>query len=371
MNSFIWEISKSPYQSEFLSETLEFGKHNPIFLIDQFGGKRPAIINKEFLTRGSINFSMFPTSLLDSNVLDQLDKFVQKGKATDGFLSFLRFLTLRGWDSSAIFYYLEHFSKSPIEDFKKNAIRRTESLLKIHSMDDSHFLQTGEIIPNADSIKYYTTTSGVSTLYEVAEKRVKYFIDSYSKTSLISMIEATEIALIKMVLIRKYEMRKSSVVEQYNEFIRFLKDDLGIMLAREAHLAIHYFCDNAGRLLGIQSTTSKEKAVSIIKSTAWDIYLLRMPEIMFSESPSEVCISYVSTQEKQLQALARLFTLERIECFNNSCLTPVVGFSMVGVPESIQSEIGDQLLPVNNGKIKTLPAGLNQALFKQLELFCA
>jgi hypothetical protein len=369
--SFFWEISKSPYKSKFLSETLEFGVDHPVFLLDQFCGNQPALINQEFLETGRLKFDMYPTTLLDSNVLDQLDKFVQKGKTTDGFLDFLMFITQRGWDSSALFYYLEHYSKSNIDDFKKNAIRRTESLLKIHSMDDSHFIKTGEVIPNIEAVEHYKKSSDASSLYEVAEKRVESFISNYSKSSLTSMIEATEIALIKMVLIRKSEMNRSSIIEQYNEFIRFLKDDLGIMLAREAHLSVHYFCDNAGRLLGIQSTTPKEKAVAIIKSTAWDIYLLRMPEIMFPASPSEVCISYVSTQEKQLQALARLFSLERIESFTNSSITPIVGFSMEGIPEHIQVEIPDHLLPVNATKSVSLPIGLKQALYSQLEVFCA
>ena len=369
--SFLWEVARSPYKSEFLCENLQFGTQNPLFLIDQFGGKRPAIINKEFLEQGSIQFQMFPSTLLDSNVLDQLDKFVQKGHATDGFLEFLRFLAQRKWDSSAMFYYLEHFSKSSLDDFRKNAIRRTESLLKIHSMDDSYFVKTGQLIPNGKVVEHYLSSSGAKTLLEIAEQRVEYFIQSYRKSDLIAMIEATEIALVKMVLVRKSEMKEASPVEQYNELKRFLINDLGILLAREAHLALHYFCDNAGRLLGIQSNTSKEKAISIIKSTAWDIYLLRMPEIMFSESPSEVCISYVSTQEKQLQALAKFFSIERIECFRNSGLTPIVGFSMAGIPETVSKQIEDEIRPVNNSKIRTIPMGLNQALFDQLKRFCA
>ncbi|MGF1836834.1 hypothetical protein [Photobacterium sanguinicancri] len=159
--SFYWEVSKSPYQSEFLNETLEFGIDNPVFLLDQFSGKRPVLINEEFLIKEHLEFEYFPTALLDSNVLDQLDqldqldKFIQKGTTTDGFLDFLKFITEKGWDSSALFYYLEHYSKSPIDDFKKNAIRRTEALLTIHSMDDKHFLKTGEVIPNLEAVEYY------------------------------------------------------------------------------------------------------------------------------------------------------------------------------------------------------------------------
>lgn len=350
---------------------MQFGTSNPIFLVDQFNGKRPVIINREFIEQGSIKFGMFPSALLDSNILGQLDRFVLKGHGTDGFLAFLRFLAQRRWDSCPMFYYLEHYSKSSLEDFKKNAIRRTESLLKIHSMDDPHFVKTGQLIPNEASVEQYLSSSGAKSLYEVAEDRVDSFIRRYSKSELLTMIEAIETALIKMVLIRKFELKKSAPVEQYREFMRFLKNDLGGLLGREAHLAIHYFCDNAGRLLGIQPNTPKQKAKSIIKSTAWDMYLLRMPEIMFSDSPSEVCISYVATQEKQLQALAKLFSIERIQSFRDSGATPVVGFNTSGLPKVVKEQIDDELLPVSSDKNKRVPTGLNQALFNQLERFCA
>ena len=350
---------------------MQFGTSNPIFLVDQFEGKRPAIINRKFIEQGSIQFGMFPSALLDSNVLDQLDRFVQKGDATDGLIDLLHFLAQRSWDSSPMFYYLEHFSKSSLDDFRKNAIRRTESLLKVHSMNDAHFVETGQLIPNEEAVEHYLSSAGTKSLKEVAENRVEHFIQGYSKAALLTMIEAIEIALVKMVLIRKSELKGESPIEQYREFLRFQKNDLGMLLAREAHLAIHYFCDKAGRLLGIQSNTPKDKAKSIIKSTAWDIYLLRMPEIMFSESPSEVCISYVTTQEKQLQALAQLFSIERIECFREVGLTPVVGFTTSGLPKKVRDEIEDELQPVGSQKIERVPTGLNQALFNQLERFCA
>lgn len=369
--SFIWEISASPYQSEFLRESIQFGTSNPIFLVDQFGGKRPAIFNKEFIEQGSIQFGMYPSALLDSNIIDQLDRFVLKGHTTDGFICFLRFLSQRRWDSSPIFYYLEHFSKSSLDDFRKNAVRRTESLLKVHSMNDSHFIETGQLIADEKAVAHYFSTSGATSLKEVAEKRVERFIQRHSKATLLSMIEAIEIALLKMVLIRKFEYNGASPAQQYREFMRFLKNDLGMLLGREAHLAIHYFCDNAGRLLGIQPNTPKEKAKSIIKSTAWDMYLLRLPEIMFSESPSEVCISYVATQEKQLQKLAQLFSIERIECFRKIGLTPTVGFSTSGLPQKVIDEIKYELHPIGDQKTKGVPTGLNQALFNQLERFCA
>jgi hypothetical protein len=313
---------------------------------------------------------MYPSALLDSNVVNLLDSFIQKGKTTDGFSEFLNFLIKKGWDFNLMFYYFEHFAKSPLEIFKSNAIRRTESLLKLHTMNEEHFLKTGEVTPNHTEVEHYTSLSDVNSLFEVAEGRVNDFISDYKNHPLSQMLEATEIALIKMVLIRKNELVKSSPVEQYNEYNKFLHNDLGILLGREAHLALHYFCDNAGRLLGIQANTAYEKAIFIVKSTAWDLFLLRMPEILFGESPKEVCISYIATQEKQLQELARLYAVERIESYSSVGILPSVSFNLSGIPETIQSQLSNGALKKPQDKKKTIPVGLHQVLCNELQRFC-
>ncbi|WP_208910498.1 hypothetical protein [Paracidovorax avenae] len=190
------------------------------------------------------------------------------------------------------------------------------------------------------------------------------------------MIEATRIALIKMILIHKCEQPKASPARKHEEFIRFLRKDLGIMLAREAHLALHYFCDRAGKLLGIQSNTSVEKALGTVRSTAWDIFLLRFPEILFSESPSELCISYVATQEKRLQEFARLFTIERVHSSSSSGLAPHVSYDLSGIPKDVINEIPADLgmpptlIDLSGRKAPSVPAGLLPALERELARFC-
>ena len=270
---FFWEIVGSPYPSSFLRNSKKFGEVDPIYLIDQFSGKRPALFNEKFISTGKVEFPMYASAILDSNIINAIDKKVSNNASFDGLESFLLFLIKNMWDFSPLFYYLEHYAKSSTSDFKKNAIRRTESLLKLHSMDEKNFLNTGQIILDSQAVDYYAQQSGVKTLAEVAESRVVSFIKQWDKRSLINMTEATQIALIKMVLIHKCEMHKSSAIQKQNELVRFLRNDLGIMLARESHLGRHYFCDLAGKLLGIQSSTSIEKALATIKSTAWDIFV--------------------------------------------------------------------------------------------------
>lgn len=374
--TFLWEVHHSPYPSQFLTGTRQFGESLPVYLVDQFEGRRPALLNDEFLRNGKITFGMYPSALLDSNILDAIDKQASGRVISDGLEGLLRFVVENGWDFSPMFYYMEHFAKSARHDFIPNAIRRTEALLRFQSMDEAHFLTTGEITPNPEAVMHYTSEVGVKTLEEVAEYRVTSFANEYDRHALVGMIEATQIALIKMVLLHKCEQPKASPARKHEEFIRFLRKDLGIMLAREAHLALHYFCDRAGKLLGIQSNTSVEKALSTVRSTAWDIFLLRFPEKLFSESPSELCIAYVATHEKRLQELARLFTIERIHSNSSGSLVPHVSYDLSGIPKDVIAEIPadcgmpPSLIDLSGRKTLSVPVGLLNALERELTRFC-
>jgi hypothetical protein len=317
-NAFIWEIYDSPYPSQFLSGTRKFGESFPLYLVDQFHGKRPMLINNDFLRQGKINFYMYPSAILDSNILSAINRRVSENVKLDGLEDFLKFLIIHKWDFSPMFYIFESFSKSLPSNFFRYAIKCGESLLRLQSMDEKHFLKTGEIIPDEDMVVHYIEEGGVKTLFELAERKVMSFVREYNPNGLAPMIEVTQIALIKMVLIHKYQHPKWSVARKYEEFITFLRNELGTMLAREAGLSLYYFCGQAGRLLGIESTQSFEDALNVIRATAWDIFLLRLPEKFISNTHEEICFPYIATQEKKLHEFAKLFITESIYCVGSN-----------------------------------------------------
>jgi len=372
-----WEIAGSPYPSKFLVGTKLFGQSNPVFLIDQFVGKRPLLLNEEFLSGAKIELRMWPSALMDSNLLNAIDKRVHKGVRHDGLDDFLRFVIRKRWDFNALFYYVEHFAKSQESFFIPNAIRRTEALLALHCMDEEHFLQAAGIRPNARVVEEVVSAHGLKNLAEVAEHRVRTFVGSYSRDALRSLLEATQIALMKMVLINKFELPKATPALKFKEFVTFLSQGLGVMLAREAHFAMHYFCDHAGSLLGIQSSTSGEKALKIVSSTAWDLYLLRFPEILLSDGKSDVCISYVATQEKRLHELGRLFSVQRINRGPSSHLTPEVRFDTSLLPKDFLLDVEDEFrshsesLGVRSRLNLAVPVGLKDALELELKRRCS
>ncbi|MNK26502.1 hypothetical protein D3C87_448400 [compost metagenome] len=329
MNKYLWEISQSPYKSDFLESTIGFGTKPDVMLIDLYSGKRPAFIDEKFITSGRRQFQLYPSALLDSNLADELVRLVNGKKVSEGFLQFFKFLTEKQWDFSLLFYYTEHFAKSgPSDNFFDNATRRTEALLRLQSMDEGRWLGTGEIIENPKAVEYYLRLESATSIAEAARNRVMRFTERRSITSLGNMIRAIEVALAKMVLIRKFDSKGNSSAEQWEEYKDFLKNELGVFMGREALLALHYFNDLAGKLLGTQSNTPWDTAYANIKSTAWDLYFLRFADQMFEWDGELLMLPYPATNERALANFAKLTKIERLVPTSSENLMPVVSYDL-------------------------------------------
>ncbi|MEE4885974.1 hypothetical protein V2K29_20215 [Pseudomonas alliivorans] len=359
-----WIITDSPYPSPYLADSKRFGEKETCYLIDQYSGKRPYLITAELFDKKKIDLKFIPNVLFDTNLAGPLYNLANGGKVSDGFMELIRFLTKSNWTYSLYFYYLEHYCKTSHEDFTKNAVARTHALLTLHSMNDQAFLSSGEIIPNREAVSYYLDSSGEKTLEDVARHRVKDFCSLHEKSQHTYMVEAIEICLIKMFFIRRFELAKSTPAEQFASFQTFMKNDLGIVMGRESHLAIHYFYDKAGRLLGIQPNTPFERARSILKSTSWDMMLLRFPELFMAHDPEEVEITYLATQERELAHLAELFSVDAIIRTPEKRVLPLIGYSLKNLPpEAI--ELSESLGRASVDRV-AIPAGLRDALLQEL-----
>lgn len=368
----VWDVASSPYESPFLKATQAFGESDPVFLIDQFSGKRPLLINEEFATSGTLRLAFFPTALLDSNITDALHRFVRQSTSTDGTMKFLRYIARNRWDYSLHFYYFENFAKANRAVFEHFATEKTESLLTLRSMDDEHFLKTGEIRTNSDAVAHFTSNHSAESLREVAEKQVKEFLDTFAIDPCKETIEAIRIVLMKLVLIDKREMPGKGVEQKFEELLRFMNHDLGIMLALEVNLGLYYFSGAAGRLLGVELNTPFHNAQKVFRSTSWDLFLLRLPELIFMESRDEVCVPYVATSEKRLQAFASLFTVNSIARPSAKALWPLIQFDLAELPgdalkaaDAFNATTLTKAAHIGHRQLK-VPVGLADALEREL-----
>lgn len=327
MNNFAWEITNSPYKSQHLEATLDFGLKPDVTLIDLYSGRQPSVIDATFLFSGKRSFQIGALALLDSNLADDLVGLADGRKISEGFLNFFTFLTKNGWDFSLSFYYQEHFAKSGASrNFFENAIRRTEALLKLQSMDEEEWLRSGKILENPEAVDYYLDMESASSMMEAARNRVTRVAEKFPINQLESMIRAIEIALAKMVLLRRFDRKGASSADQWAEYKDFLKNELGVFMGREALLALHYFNDLAGRLLGTQPNTPWDTARANIKSTAWDLYFLRFSDQMFEWDGEFLMLPYPATNERALANFAKLTKIERLIPTAPGSLTPVVSY---------------------------------------------
>lgn len=362
--NLIWEISQSPYNSQFITSSMDFGTEKKCYLIDQYSGKQPFIINKDFLQNGKISFPIFPSVLLDSNISDEIVNFVNKGECKDGVYELIKFMTEVNCDYSLLFYYLESLCKSENSDlFFKYATQSTECLLTLHSMDSKFFLETNKIQSNPEAVQHYLNTFQCKNLKEVSAKIVTDFLLKYSKSMINDQLTLIEIALIKILLIKKFEMKNASYQDQINSFISFFRDILKINPAREMQFAIHYFYDTKDQLLNIQGNTSFKKALSLIKSTAWDLYLLRFPELFFKFKNNELNIFYIATQEHSLAELAKLFSIQQIHIYNDK-IYPIIAYDMSKIPESFTPP---DMNKVDINRNFSLPTYLYESLINELK----
>lgn len=373
-HAYIWEVERSAKPSPFLQGSQVLGTSDKVHLIDQFKGRLPALVNEEFLQKQRLDVTFRPGFLLDSNMVDDIDRRVRGGKGGDGLEAFLNFALSRQWDVNPLFYCLEHLSKSSPDQFRKNAVRRVASIIHVHVADVDRFLDDGTLEPNPDAMAATLDAASAQSIEALAEMRVDSIIKRYDAAMLRDMLAASQIILIKMVLIEKQELPKATLEDKLDALHGFVESALGVQMAREAHLAAHYFAGLAGSLLGIQSTTSADRALRIVRSTAWDLFLLRFPEMTFQADSLDVDLMYVATKEVQLYQLGRLFSLEAIIGGETGPI-PVLSYDLWQIAEPARGRLAGLARRPQQPPTDRLPHGLPpyllEAIQRQLVAFCA
>jgi hypothetical protein len=225
--------------------------------------------------------------------------------------SLLIFLCRTGFDYNPTFYLMESLHKSSKENAKKNASLVLESILHLHSMDEEIFEEERKINLKPDAIKYYYENFCGKNLKECADNWLEEIESKYPREAFQEIIDLSYVCLLKMVLIHK--RRKGEMQLKLLEFENFLNDDLGVWLARERHLAMYYFAELLGSFINTQENMSVDKAKHDLKASAWDIYLLRQPEMLLKpENLPEINLGYICSSEKKIVFLGSLFDIDRI-----------------------------------------------------------
>jgi hypothetical protein len=354
-NAHFFEIAASPYPSFFYEESLFFGNDSHrIHIIDQFCGKRPALFNHQFCTNNSQLELMFWCSItLDSHIASLLHEYVEN----PGTLSPEKYQTAEAFilhlaetkcDFSPLFYVTEAYLKSTPEDFNRYVPKVLASILKLQAMCENTFIKERKIKLKPDAIAHYCNLYGEDNLDDCANAWVKKIASGINKKDTTHLIDFTYACLLKMVLIKFIDNK--GVVKKCEQFEKFMIDELGIRLARESGLALYYFSGLAGKLVNTQANMPLEHAIHDLRATAWDIFLLKMPETLLTPNYlPEINVSYVATSETKLYELGKLFDVQHLACRTDEEGTgiPLISLSMESISKKVDDIAIQKLIKAN------------------------
>lgn len=323
---------------------IEEGKQN-FAIIDSFDATDPVVFTHKFLVEHDGWVRFIAGFVLDSQVLDYLHRFVTdvqfrstpRGIATAKLVKVLAGYSKKGWDYNGFFYYMEAVAKVAFKEVLPYTQLYGTSMLRLQSMNDDVFLERGEIVPDPYKIEEHVERHG-NIPFSAASESIAKNIHANTITEVSVHIQATYACLLKIGLIHH---KKVDVTKKIEMFFDFLHNEIGVFMAVEAVLACLQFSGKGGSLIPIEAGARDVRKKLI--ASAWDVFLLRMPETLISsESNEHTSIYYVCTAEKALQEIGSMRVIRRVSSIPDGPGTlPISG----GFREDVLGQkIGSELL---------------------------
>lgn len=266
-----------------------------------------------------------PTVVLDSNIVSYLNQFVTKRQALQParrrvIERFLRFVISNGLDFNPFFYYLEGALENK-QPSHTSYLSSSESMLRLHTMDDQHFLSCGEIRIDPRLLELYRQKYDTDAIPEMAEKFTQSMI-APTDLQIEWIVKLTYAAIMKTALIHKSSRRE--VLGKYSELRDFMENTFNIALGRERIMAIEYFAGGFDDAIPVQYGASPERALARLRSTARDLLLLHLPEIMLVANVQDgVDVSSIATADRALARIAKASRINAVMAWAPNTRTPL------------------------------------------------
>jgi hypothetical protein len=296
----------------FLLSTLEFGSTFKIYLIDHYSAKMPLFLDY-YSARHKVQVNFIPTAVLDSQTVSLLVQYVESPNSLQeekikAVRSLITNFIFRGLDYNPCFYYMESVVRNKNKVISDYTFRSAKAMITLHSMDVSTFLQNGSVVIDERILQLYKDKYSCNTIEEVAYYNSQEVLQERNIFLLDNLVDVTYLLLLKMALIRKRSGK--GVIKKAAEFRDFMLNEFDVYFAREHQISWFYFSDLLDKFIPLQRNYKYPGILTKIRATAWDVLLLRLPEMMLSQgSPSEAVVPYVCSSEKSIKFLGDFFQL--------------------------------------------------------------
>lgn len=305
-------------ERKFPNKCTDFTDDNfSISIIDQFAGQIPFLLTKETLLK-QVTVKFVPMVLLDSNVLSNLHLFITQPARLNSsqrivIRGLLKFFALTYYDYNPAFYYMEAFGKNTEETFGKYAAEFSTTILQVQMMDKDHFINNNEVKPARDLFDEYAHRYGTKDLVTMGTRHME-------SQKLVLDKDKGEVDISYIILLKAAYIHKTSnkgIVSKFLAISEFIQECFGIVSWRDLAIALYYFSGKLDKFLPLQRGANFEAMQRSFYSTAWDVFLLRLPEMFLAAGDAEeTMLAYICTGERSLQYIGKKFGIREIYCYN-------------------------------------------------------
>lgn len=317
-----------------------------LHLLDLYHGRTPTLINSRTLTVGpDVQIALRLFVILDSNALSYVRQFLD-GRLLDPMSqvvrAFLRFTLERGLDPSPVFYLMESLARAEPSRWRERAGAFAAAIADLQTLDRDLFLNENCLASSLQARRNHLSSHGVEDSRELVTK----YTSSLSPQVVAgeeTQITRTYAALLKAMLLRA---GRSDLPTRLEALGTFMAARLGAVLGIERFAAVLHWAapQRFARLLTpIQRGANAVRALERARSTAWDIYLGRLPEqlgkflpkVEADDAEATCNLYYLATGDDALAALLGHRSIELLIQHADSTTSSIVVGHRSGILEDL------------------------------------
>ena len=301
----LWTKGDEPHGFDF--GYLQNANSN-IQVIDVFQGVRPLYHDALNPDGNGVMLVTVPTLILDSDVAGHIQAFVDNEmrdtQARERIERFLRwFASTPQMNINPAYNLLERFPRS-IDPVKAESMaqRTATAVLKIETMDRSHYLESGNIRPAPDAQRILHSQTGISDFTQIARNAV-----ADTKRLRNDEVEWFCAFLLKVALINATHTKPKDLVAKVDDLVAFLEQRLGRIGPLELVAAMLQFTGKLRKFVTISRSMAFEAVISRVEHAAWDLVYMRTPQMFLTKATRKhMVLAFIITGDRDSASIIRL-----------------------------------------------------------------
>jgi hypothetical protein len=291
-----------------------------IVIADVFDGREPQRVDAHAARGGEATIPFRVELMLDSQLVSYMHQYVQGSPRLSGqhrslVTRLLRFAVKKRIGYNPAFYFLEAL-RNPDNREREFARATARSILDLHTMNDRHFLATGEIRPSPEVQDIYRRDHGCETFEATVEAYGNAFVETEVSPSLADSGRG-RLRYATLLGIADIHRRRPGTnwvdIKKKCETFDDMLGEVGAEMGLERLVAVRYFAGLLDDFLPVQKGARIDRVLARLKAAVWDLELLSMPAIRLAQPPQfGVVVAYPCTADRRLGDLARSFTIELV-----------------------------------------------------------